>query len=112
MGAARLREGALSSAQVQKVVNDNMVALWVNIREDEVPRVDAIKSLERTLMLGVDRKSTSPPALGFFIRSYIVTPDGQTLLNEDDGMVRRTIPEWQPYLKMLRDSLERYNKHK
>ncbi len=101
MGAARLRDGALTSAQVIGYINEHFVPVWINIRKDPWPQVPATRKYEWQLLLSPTRESLSLGARGFFIRSYIISPDEQRLLNDEDGMVRRTLADWQLYLDML-----------
>lgn len=109
MGAARLRDGALTSAQVIGYINAHFVPVWINIRKQPWPQVPATRKHEWLLLLSPTREALSPASRGFFIRSYIISSDEQRLLNDDDGMVRRTLADWQLYLSMLQGAVMRAN---
>jgi hypothetical protein len=110
VGGARLRDGALSSARVIGFVNEQLVPVWVDIRKDAWPNVAALRPYEWQLVLGPDRRSLSAGARGFFVRSYVLSPDGQRLLNQEEGAARRIVADWQLYLEMLERSVARYRR--
>ena len=92
-------------------VNENLVPVWVNIRCDAFPPVAALwrYGSEWDLFLDSDRKMTNLYYLGFFLRSYILSPDLETLLNEDDGVLgMSTNMSGDSYLPMLEGSVHRF----
>jgi hypothetical protein len=107
VGGARLRDGALSSGQVIGLVNQELIPVWINVRTDPWPRLPALRPYEWQLALGPDRRALSVPMRGFFVRSYVVSPDGLVLLNDEEGATRRILADWQLYLDMLQRALAR-----
>ena len=63
------------------LINRELVPVWVNVRTTPVP---PFPFLDQFLVNGrVDARNwiKDPFSEGFFVRSLVVTPDGQTLLN-------------------------------
>ena len=103
-----LRDGALSDSAVITLANDKFIPVWINIREDPFPKARALSAYEWDLFLTTDRQVMNLYYLGFFIRTYIISPDLQTLLNEDDGLWGQITMSTAPYLDMMLASLHRW----
>lgn len=105
MGAHALRDGALSNLRVIDLVNEHLVPVWVNIREEEWPRAAAIEDNDWELWVGAGRRVLNPYAYFYFVRSCVLTPDGDVLLNDDAGRFGQVGHEATSYKEMLERSL-------
>lgn len=85
-----------------------LVLLWVNTREQPWPELPAISKDTWSLMLGDEKRIQSPFYRLFFVRTLVVSPNGEDVLNLEHGMTRRYTPEPDLYLQMLRASVSRH----
>lgn len=88
-----------------------MVPVWIDIRENPFPLAPALQryGAEWDLLLSPDRTILNPYYRCYLVRSYVLSPDLERLLNEEEGvmgMAMRTIGD--DYLAMLRACLERH----
>jgi hypothetical protein len=89
------------------LVNDRFVPVWVNIREEKVPAADALRDYEWDLVMNDKREIGNWWYYLFFVRSYIISPDLKTLLNDEEGLWGHITMRASPYLEMLNASLGR-----
>lgn len=85
-----------------------LVLLWVNTREQPWPELPAISKDTWSLMLDDEKRIQSPFYRLFFVRTLVVSPNGEDVLNLEHGMTRRYTPEPDLYLQMLRASVSRH----
>jgi hypothetical protein len=85
------------------------VPVWIDIREQPWPEVPAVAGNDWELLLDDERRVHSPLYANFFVRSYIISADGKTLYNLEEGRVRRYTPEPDLYLEMLNNALTRFD---
>jgi hypothetical protein len=107
-----LRDGALSDSRVIAYVNDHLVPVWVNVREDRYPRVPALASEDWVLFTTDGGQVLNPYYYGFLARSYVLAPDLYTLLNEEDGVLGRATLWGGDYLHMLERAVGRFDAKK
>lgn len=103
-----LRDGALSRRDVIDFVNAEMVPVWINIRKQPFPYVPSTAWTEWGLLLTGDRKVSHPYFYYYYIRSFVLSPDRNTLLNDEDGLLNQVWGSGPEYLEMLRASLKRW----
>lgn len=92
-----------------KLINQGFVPVWIDIREHAWPEIPAIAGNDWELLLDEEREVNSPLYANFFVRSYVISADGETLFNLEEGRVRRYTPEPDLYLEMLTHALERFD---
>jgi hypothetical protein len=80
VGGSWLRSGALSDKQVIALVNSRMVPVWVDVRHEPLPPLPA-GGLPPGFELDEHRRFRAPLQEGFFLRSLVLSPDAQVLLN-------------------------------
>jgi hypothetical protein len=119
-GADFLRSDALRDARVISLINRVYVPVWINVRTTPLPRFPFQKQTLVTATVDADNRVTDTFSRTFYVRSVIVSPDGQTLLNPGPATVAATAKslvlegsfgyeelEAGAYLGMLRRSLVR-----
>ncbi len=121
VGGDWLRTSALRDARVIKMINEQFVPVWVNIRTTPIPPFPFVQQVLVTATIDKNNKVVDWFSRSFFLRSVIVAPDGQTLLNPSAPTVAKTTAkvvfeaesgyqsnEPGDYLVMLQRSLNRY----
>jgi hypothetical protein len=76
-----LRSAALADERVIAMINGELVPVWINIRKQPVPPFAFTGQFLLNGRLDGERMIKDPFSEGFFVRSLVVTPDGETLLN-------------------------------
>ena len=82
--------------------------MWVNVRADAYPSVPALSDRDWVLWTTPGGQVTNVFYLGYLVRSYILTPDARTLLNESDGMLGQSEMGSNGYLPMLQAAVARW----
>jgi hypothetical protein len=104
------------------LIRHDFVAVWINVRKQPVPRWPFVGEVLLNGRLDAANRIKDPFSEGFFLRSVVVTPDGQTLLNPQPPtvigasvqfFVRGDVSYAQidagDYLVMLRKALARFH---
>ncbi len=91
-----------------KLVREEFVPLWVDIRKQSWPDIPAIKNADWELMVDDEREVNQPFFYWFYARTYVLTPDGEGLYNLQAGLTRRYQPEADLYKQMLLESLDKH----
>jgi hypothetical protein len=114
-----LRSAALSDSRVIELVNERFVAVWINVRTTPLPRLPALAPTLVNARVDANNYVTDWFSQGFFVRSVVLTPDGQRVLNPAAPTVGKSLvrfamgdlgyAEVNPgdYLVMLRRALAR-----
>jgi hypothetical protein len=102
-------------------INGDLVAVWINVRTTALPRLPIIPDVLVNARVDAHNMIADPFSEGFFLRSVVLTPDGNTILNPSPktvgGSIARAIFEGDnsyaavdagDYLSMLRRSLRRF----
>ncbi len=89
-------------------VNANLIPVWVNVREDAYPNVPSLADRDWVLMIGPGGQVYHPFYYGFLVRSYVLSPDLHTLLNESDGMLGHAEMGSNGYLDMIARAAKSY----
>ncbi len=55
--------------------------VWINIRTTSIPDLPCMEAVLNGVPLDEDRKPTGGLNQGFFLRSFVLSSDGKTLLN-------------------------------
>jgi hypothetical protein len=71
-------------------VNAHLIPVWVNVREDRYPRVPALADRDWVLFTTDDGTVLNLYYRAFLSRTYVLSPDLYTLLNDDDGLWHQT----------------------
>jgi hypothetical protein len=106
---------------VIRYVNENLVSLWVDVREQPVPPIPDLDKVLINARMDSRRMIVDPFSEGFFVRTVIVSPDGKTLLNPQASTLagaagviftKQSVPYAQvttnDFWLMLRDALARH----
>ncbi len=91
MGGAALRAGALSDPGIIALVNERFVPVWINVRKEALPPTPAIGRVLLRSQLDRERKIDDLFSQGFFLRSLVLTSDGQELLNPQAATVDESV---------------------
>jgi hypothetical protein len=122
VGGAALRVGALSDQRVIALVNERFVPVWVNIRTDPLPETPVLSQVLLKTQVTPDRHVDDLFSKGFFLRSLVLTSDGQALLNPQADTVKGSMETYSQkgyfayaqvkpddYLLMLDSALRRFD---
>lgn len=113
-----LRDGALSDPQVIGLINEEFIPVWINIRTTPIPDLACMNEVLDKVRVDSDGLVQGSFSQGFFLRSVVLAPDGETLLNPQpgsaslgdlfvEGHFRYAQVHAKQYLPMLRGALER-----
>lgn len=102
------------------LVNERFVPVWINIRREPLPKLSALRRVLIAGNVNPDGYVTDLVSQGFFLRSAVLTPDGQELLNPQLETVAGSFESLrrhgyfsyaqvgvEDYLRMLHDALDR-----
>ena len=105
------------------LVKREFVAVWINVRTTPLPRLPFVRDVLVNARVDADNKVVDPFSQGFFLRSVVLMPDGQTILNRAPSTTAASIREAlvegtqcyaaidaPDYLSMLMKSLKRLNR--
>ena len=119
-----LRSAALADARVIELINDRFVPVWINVRTTPLPRKAFVGEVLVNARVDASNLIIDPFSEGFFLRSAVLTPDGEHLLNRNPSTVSASIAhvlregdnayanvDAGDYLVMLRKALERYREN-
>ncbi len=81
LGGDYLRSSALTDARVIRKINEEFVPVWINVRTTPIPRFPFLKDVLVTATVNAENRVTDTFSKNYFLRSVVVSPDGQTLLN-------------------------------
>jgi hypothetical protein len=70
---------------VVDLLNDEFVPVWINIRTTPVPDIACLEDVLGKVTVGADGMVQGAFSQGFFVRSVVLGPDGETLLNPQDA---------------------------
>jgi hypothetical protein len=121
VGGAALRAGALSDQRVISLINERFVPVWINVRTDPLPPIKAVEQALLRTQLDRDRHVSDVFSEGFFLRSLVLSPDAQDLLNPQADTVGGSMESYarrgyfayaqvhpNDYLIMLEGALRRF----
>jgi hypothetical protein len=104
---------------VVDLLNDQFVPVWINVRTTPVPDLACMEHVLGKVEVDADNIVQGSFSQGFFVRSVVLAPDGETLLNPQDakntslgdlfsaGYFPYGQVKAKHYLPMLRAALER-----
>jgi len=73
------------------MVNDEVVPVWIDVRESPLPRLPIWSKVLVNAKLGPDNRIVDLYSQGFFLRTVVLTPDGKTLLNPQADTVEDSV---------------------
>lgn len=82
-----LRSAALADERVKRFLDEKLVPVWLNVRTTPLPRFPFLGEVLINAHVDQNNKVIDPFSKGFFVRTVVVTPDGQTLLNPGPSSV-------------------------
>ena len=76
-------------------MNESFVPVWVDIREEPFPLAPALVRYgsEWDLVLSPGRNILNPYYRCYLVRTYVLSPDLERLLNEEDGVLGMAMTE-------------------
>ena len=102
-------------------VNDEFVPVWINVRTTALPRLPFVPDVLVNAKVDADNMVIDPFSKGFFLRTVVLTPDQQTILNRmpstlagsigsalRDGTQAYAAVDAPDYLSMLVKALHRH----
>ncbi len=90
-----------------RAINADFVPVWVDIRRQPYPDMPALRTIAETLALDAEGYVGDLVSYHFHVRSYLVSPDLQTLYNPEQGEAGLPEVGSRAYLAMLQDARER-----
>jgi hypothetical protein len=96
---------------VIRFVNERLIPVWVDIREEPFPEAAALQHYgsEWDLLLSPDRTVCNIYYRCYMSRSYVLSPDLEQLLNKEAGVLGMSMTEiGDDYLAMIRAAADRY----
>jgi hypothetical protein len=90
LGGDYLRSSALTDARVIERINRDFVPVWINVRTTPLPAFPFLKDVLVTATVDGERRVTDLFSRNYFLRSVIVSSDGQRLLNPGASTVSGT----------------------
>ncbi len=103
------------------MVNAEFVPVWINVRETAIPPFPFTGQFLVNGRVDANNKIKDPFSEGFFLRSVVASPDGQTLLNPQASTIHSSLASFAiggtlgyvqvdpgDYLHMLHAALEKW----
>ena len=84
-----------------RLINQRFVPVWIDTRTHPYPHAPAFDQPARSLGLGDDRRINDTVPYYFHARTFVVSPDGQRLLNPEVALDSLTVVRAAPYRAML-----------
>ena len=104
---------------MQALLRERFVPLWINVRKQALPPLPEVEEFLIEGRLDERRRIVDAFSKGYFVRSVVISPDGQRLLNRQQrtvgGSLGRLLTQGEfayaqvdagDYLVMLRRALE------
>jgi hypothetical protein len=102
------------------LISNDFVPVWINVRVTPLPRRAWVPDVLVNARVDASNKIIDPFSEGFFVRSVVLTPDGETILNRNPTTVGASLAkaitegdnmyaavDAPDYLTMLRHALAR-----
>lgn len=86
-------------------VNERTVPVWVDVRREDYPDLPALSAARSDLRIDEEGRLRGFPSYYFHVRSFVVSPDGERLLNPEEGAREFPSTDPQAFLAMLRAAL-------
>ncbi|HEX6837947.1 MAG TPA: hypothetical protein VF334_15320 [Polyangia bacterium] len=75
------------------LINAEFVPVWINVRTTPLPRLPFVPEVLVNAKVDADNKVVDPFSKGFFLRSVVLSPDLQRVLNHEPTTVAATLRE-------------------
>jgi hypothetical protein len=105
------------------LIQREFVAVWINVRTTPLPRLPFVPDVLVNARVDARNMIADPFSEGFFLRSVVLSPDAQTILNRAPSTIAGSVREAlldgtqcyaaidaPDYLSMLMKSLKRLNR--
>ena len=102
------------------LIDERFVPVWINVRTTPLPRRAWVQDVLVNARVDGDNKVIDPFSQGFFLRSAVIAPDGERLLNRAPTTVASSVAtvirtgdnlyanvDAPDYLTMLKHALEK-----
>ena len=75
------------------MINGEFVPVWINVRTTPLPRLPFVPDVLVNAKVDADNKVLDPFSKGFFLRTVVLSPDLQTILNRSPSTIGATMRE-------------------
>src|SRR3954453_938929 len=75
------------------MLNAEFVPVWINVRTTPLPRLPFVPDVLVNAKVDVDNKVIDPFSKGFFLRTVVLSPDLQRILNRAPSTVAGSVRE-------------------
>ena len=75
------------------LINDGFVPVWINVRTTPLPRLPFVPDVLVNANVDGENKVIDPFSRGFFLRSVVLSPDLQTILNRAPSTIAGSVRE-------------------
>ena len=75
------------------MINGEFVPVWINVRTTPLPRLPFVPDVLVNAKVDADNKVLDPFSKGFFLRTVVLSPDLQTILNRSPSTIGGTMRE-------------------
>ncbi|HEX9104659.1 MAG TPA: hypothetical protein VF997_20755 [Polyangia bacterium] len=75
------------------MVNAEFIPVWINVRTTPLPRLPFVPAVLVNAKVDADNKVVDPFSKGFFLRSVVLSPDLQRILNREPSTVAGSLRE-------------------
>lgn len=79
---------------MRALIAAEFVPVWVNLREEPLPALATLDSVLGKTRLDASRRVDDTLSHGFFLRSVVLTPDGEEILNPQDATPEASWETW------------------
>ena len=73
------------------MINAEFIPVWINVRTTPLPRLPFVPDVLVNAKVDADNKVIDPFSKGFFLRTVVLSPDLQTLLNRNPSTIAGTM---------------------
>lgn len=75
------------------MINADFVPVWINVRTTPLPRLPFVPDVLVNAKVDADNKVVDPFSKGFFLRTVVLSPDLQRILNRAASTVAGSVRE-------------------
>ena len=75
------------------LINADFVPVWINVRTTPLPRLPFVPDVLVNAKVDADNKVVDPFSKGFFLRTVVLSPDLQRILNRAASTVAGSVRE-------------------
>ena len=75
------------------LINAEFIPVWINVRTTPLPRLPFVPDVLVNAKVDADNKVVDPFSKGFFLRSVVLSPDLETILNRAPATIAGSVKE-------------------